>query len=427
MRTPPTGVTRRQVLGTTAAMATLPILERLRSRRDGEQPNIVLILADDLGIETLGCYGGESWETPRLDAMAAAGIRFEHAFSTPLCAPSRAQLMSGRYPFHTKIDRDRIYEARGAIDFDPALGTLAICLRDAGYDTGVFGKWHLASLNRSPHHPQACGFEESVCFRAKELYWDAEILRNGKILGKTKGQFAPDIYHRAVLDFVRAERDRPFFAYYPMQLPHAPLTRVPGLEETNDERELFAAMLRYLDSQVGGLLDAVSAKDSSRDTVVMFTSDNGTASDVRSKWRGRDVRGGKNSLRDAGIRVPLIVLAPGHVEAGRVSDALVDLSDFLPTLGDLGRVPADKRPQGDGQSFAPVLAGAPGAREWIYAQLGDAFCIRDQHWKYSSNGRFLSVEAPGNERVDLRESGDPDVVAARERLAGAAKELRGEG
>ena len=181
-----------------------------------ETPNFVLILADDVGQECLSCYGGESYKTPHLDELAQSGIRFQHCYSMPMCHPTRLTLMTGRYPFRYGN------VAWGSFPESAEAETFARIMADAGYATGVFGKWQLALLRDVPDHAYRLGFQHSDVFGWHEgpRYYEPMIYRNGKVRDDTLGHYGPDLYVRSLIEFIKRNRDRPFLAYFPMALCH---------------------------------------------------------------------------------------------------------------------------------------------------------------------------------------------------------------
>lgn len=333
-------------------------------RRPERPPNVVLILADDLGYECLGADGGTSYATPRLDDMARRGLRFTEGHATPLCTPSRAELLTGRLGF-------RNYERFGYLD--PAERTLGGLFRDAGYATCVVGKWQLSYGVDDPRRPAAFGFETWCLWNTDEergsRYQDPTLNVDGA-RGTHPGAFGPDLACDHGLRFIEGAGDAPFFLYYPMILPHAPFVRTPASppgERTRAER--FGDMVAYADTLVGRVLDRLQELGVAEDTLVLFVGDNGTDRAITSTWRGEEVRGGKSLLQPTGTHVPLLALWPGHLEAG-TCDELVGLADFVPTLAALcGLDPDGDRPL-DGHSFAHCLLGAEGPRRpplvWHY-------------------------------------------------------------
>ena len=242
---PAPGRSRRQflrdVVATAAAGTSLSGCGR--SRRRGGPPNFVVILADDLGIDSVGCYGAESISTPRIDELARLGVRFQNAYSTPLCTPSRVQLLTGRYPFRTGWT-DNIQARLEANDpaappvVDPSERTFAHVLKEKGYVTGVAGKWQLCLFQEEAEHPHQLGFDEYLLwlwmkdkveddYEVSSRYWLPSIFEGGEVQRELPGVYGPDLFCDYVVDFMKRHRDRPFLIYYPMILPHPPFVMTP--------------------------------------------------------------------------------------------------------------------------------------------------------------------------------------------------------
>ncbi|MFW6162275.1 MAG: sulfatase-like hydrolase/transferase [Planctomycetota bacterium] len=386
------------------------------------RPNVVLIMADDLGYECLGCNGGTSYQTPHLDRLAAAGTRFTHAYCTPLCSPTRIEIMTGRYGF-------RNYKGWGVLDPDER--TFGHVLRDAGYATCVSGKWQLCHFHKPENadHPDRAGFDEHCVWtwrykgKKPSRYWDPWIWQNGKLLEGTEGQYGPDIHRDFILDFITRHHDRPFFAYYPMNLVHAPFVPTPDSGDgqagkRKKGKQYYADMVAYMDKCVGQVVAALERLGLRERTLVLFTADNGTPRGITSKMGDVTIPGGKGKMTDAGCHVALIASWPGTTPAGRVCDDLIDFSDVLPTLADLAGA---RLPEGvtlDGRSFLPQLRGEKGSpRDWVYIQLNKKRAVRDRRWKLYADGRLFDVAAdPFEKRPFKPGDGGAEAAAARERL-----------
>ena len=381
------------------------------------RPNILLILADDMGYETVGVNGGESYRTPRLDALARSGIRFENAHSTPKCIPSRVTLMTGRYTFRTNSGRKVL---------PPSEKTFADVLKRAGYATAVAGKWQLSRLKKNPSDPVERGFDEYSLWAWHEgpRYYEPWIWQNGKLLKKeVRDRYGPDWYSRFLIDFMEKNRDRPFVAYYPMTLAHSPdeyeVSR-PGGQKS------YGEMVEYADLIVGRLIDALDRLGLRERTLVIFTADNGSPDFVQSKIPGKVVSRARRMLGDTGTHVPFFASWPGTAPAGTVSAELVDLTDILPTLAELAGA---RLPQGvviDGRSFAPQLQGQPGIRRaWIFTEWKRKSWIRNARWKLYAEGDFYDLDSDPDEARRLG-AGDLDEEgrAARRALESALFDLR---
>jgi len=395
-------------------LTTLTVLPFASAPGEERPPNILFILADDVGREVLGCYGGQSYDTPRIDALAREGMRFQHCYSMPVCHPTRVCFLSGRYPITLGNPR------WGTFPEAEEEHTVASFLRQAGYATAVAGKWQLCLLKKDRQQPARMGFDEWSLFGWHEgpRYHDPMIYENGKVRGDTDGAYGPDLYTEFLIDFVGRNREQPFFAFYSMALCHDVTDDLDGTVPYGpDGRWLtYEEMVHDMDRQVGKLLDALGPLGLEESTVVIYTTDNGTAGasylryadgkfirpEVVSKYRGELIPGGKGELTDWGTRVPLIVRWPGKVPAGEVVTDLVDFSDFLPTFADLAGATIPDDVSFDGLSFARRLRkGEPGLRRYAFAQGkgGGSNCfVRSQDWKYYRDGRLYDMKKDPNEQ-----------------------------
>jgi arylsulfatase A len=402
------------------------------------KPNIILIMADDLGAEGLGCYGSTSYKTPHLDALAKSGIRFTNGFSTPLCSPSRVELMTGRYGFRTGWTQ--LINAGADDYFDPKKEkTFGHVLKAAGYATGIAGKWQLAQFQKHPDHVRECGFDESLMWtwqmdgKRTDRYWNPSIWKGGKLLEGTQDKYGPDLEADFVCDFIRRHKAGPFFFYYPMTLVHNPFEPPPDSKEAKKPGKkgdggarVLADMIAYMDKVVGRIVSTLDELKIRENTVVFFTGDNGTTRGIPSQLGARTVIGGKGSMADTGSRVPLLASWPGTAPAGKVLDDLVNFCDFLPTLGDLAGA---RLPEGvtiDGRSFAPQLRGEAGKpRDWAFTQLGKNRWVRDLRWKLHSDGRLFDIQNDPEESKPLAAGTEPsEAAAARKRLEDILAKLK---
>lgn len=429
---------RRKFLRDVMGAATLPLLGSCarETREPGDRPNFLVIVADDLGIDGVGAYGG-GLETPRIDALAGEGLRFENAYSTPLCTPSRVQLLTGQYPFRTgwldniqsRLDADSTLPPI----VDPKLPTFGKALRDFGYQTACAGKWQLCRFDQHPGHVADLGFDTSRCWLwvkedpenpgewvYTERYWRPSIIEDGVVTEAIEGHYGPDLYSEFLIDFMAANRDRPFLAYYPMALPHPPfqmtpheidpasIVEVPWTDATN-----FPRMVHYMDYLVGRLVDAVDQLGIAKNTVILFLSDNGTPEEIRVRFQGTYRPGGKSTMSEKGMRVPFIARWAGSVLPG-VAEDLIDLSDVMPTLLDLAGAPAPGGVTLDGRSIAPLFRSETlGGRDWIYSQLRDATCVRQGPWKLYSDDRLFNLN---DDPLEKRDRAD-DPIAVRRKNA----------
>ena len=382
-------------------------------------PNIILIMADDLGYECIGANGGTSYHTPELDRLAKSGIRFEHCYAQPLCTPSRVKLMTGMYNV-------RNYVKFGVLDRNQT--TFAHILKNAGYATCVAGKWQLGSQPDSPGH---FGFEESCLWQHTRGRTDGEehdtrysnprLEINGEPVNYTNGEYAPDVTSDFICDFIERHKDKPFFAYYPMILTHCPFVPTPGSADWDSSDRgstsykgdaiYFGGMVSYTDEIVNKITAKLDELGLTENTLIVFTGDNGTDKPVISVMDGRKVEGGKGDMTDAGTRVPLIVNWKGVIPEGEVCNDLVDFTDFLPTLCEIAGFSIPAKLNIDGRSFFPQLIGRTGIpRDWIYIWYsragndGDAKVFaRNQHFKLYRNGNFYDIDNDVLEKKPLQD------------------------
>ena len=394
------------------------------------RPNILLILADDVGYECLGVNGGESYKTPNLDQLAKEGMRFANAYVQPICSPTRVQLMTGQ-------SNVRNYTGFGHLD--PDLPTFSKFLKQAGYATCMVGKWQ---LGKTLGLPQKIGFDESLLWqytlartdaqKRDTRYRDPVLEKDGQVVPSAAGSYGPDEISKYACDFMTRHKDGPFLMYYADLLSHWPFVPTPDSKDWKPPQQLksfkgdtrcFADMIAYMDKSVGKLvakLDALGIRDN---TLILFIGDNGNDSTIRSQWCGQEIQGGKGLTIRAGMHVPFIANWPGVIPPGTACNELVDCSDFLPTLCDLASIELPQNIPFDGRSFLPLLRGQVGnPREWIYSWYSIkgfgkyqelAF---DKKFKLYTDGRFYDMDADPLQNTPL----DPaklDVAA----LAAKAK------
>ena len=413
--------------------ATASCEQRRGASTKPEKPNILLILADDVGREVLGSYGGTSYPTPHLDRLARTGLRFEHAYSMPVCHPSRICLMTGRYPFRLG------HPVWGTFPDQWEERTLPQVLKRAGYATAIAGKWQLTLLREDPEHPFRLGFDQYSLFGWHEgpRYYEPLIWENGRIRSDVRDQYGPDIYVRFLTEFMERHRSGPFFAFYSMALCH---DVTDDLDEPvpfgpRGRYDSYQEMVEAMDQRVGRLVEALDRLGLREKTLIFFTTDNGTpkrsiitARDgklvrepVSSRLGERIIPGGKGDLTDAGTRVPTIANWKGTLPQGESTDAMLDFSDLLPTLADLGgaEIPPDQTL--DGTSFAPLLRAEPGeGRDWVFAEHRGRSWVRTRDWKLYRDGRFFHVADDPDETQAIPSDREP---AARGRLQTALDTL----
>ncbi len=374
------------------------------------RPNIVFILADDLGIDGFGCYGSDRFKnhTPHIDALAKSGLRFDFCYSMPTCNPSRCALMTGRYEFHTGNAPSYREEA-----------SMARTLKHAGYVSGMAGKWR-----QMRDTPGDWGFDEYLSDPSPSgYYWETKYTTNQEPLEAKPGTYGPDLCRDFTLDFFERHKDQPFFFYYPTHLVHNPIVRTPqSTEAGKDQDTLYADNVTYLDKQVGEIVGAIDRLGLRERTIIVFASDNGTAKyGIEHAFiRGRPIYGMKETMFEGGSRVPLIVNWKGNVAPGRTSDDLIDFTDLLPTFAELAGARLPASPVLDGRSFAPQIRGERGTpREWVYVQHNTAheWYVLEHGWKLTQAGNLFDMsDAPFAEKPVSPGEANDAARAARDRL-----------
>jgi arylsulfatase A len=392
-------------------------------------------MADDIGQPVLGCYGGTSYKTPNLDRLAATGIRFNHCYSSPVCAPSRVKIMTGRYGF-------RNYKKWGHIP--PGEITFGHVLKDAGYATALAGKWQMVLQKTDPEHVTKMGFQRNSVFGWHEgpKYHGPLIYENGKLRQEPENKYGPDIFSQFIIDFIKQNKGKPFLAYYSTTLAHEISNdlKVPPPVGPNGRYQTYKELVEYMDKLIGRIVSTLDELGLRENTLILFTTDNGTppkfiTSAVNGKYISeplvsrvgdKTVIGGKGKLTDAGTKVPLIANWPGTTPAGRVSDDLIDFSDFMPTFAELaGTTPPDDRVI-DGVSFAPQLMGKRGnPRLWAYCQRGGKAWARTQRWKLYRAGRLYDMQDDPLEESPILPAADTaETSAARKKLQNVLGSLK---
>ena len=342
----------------------------LRAIDAAERPHIILIMVDDLGYEGVSAYGSTSYQTPTLDGLAKQGVLFNHCYSTPICTPSRVQIMTGKYNFRNYIKFGYL---------DPKQKTFANVLKQAGYQTAIAGKWQLGGDASTVH---GFGFETYSLWHLNgrdSRYWEPRIETNGQLRKDVAKRFGPDVMCDFVVDTIQNRKEKPLFIYWPMCSPHWPFVPTPdspmgGSRERLGKydgkqggTEYFDDMVNYLDKLVGRVVKTLDSEGIRDNTLILFTCDNGCATNIRSVMKDREIVGGKASLPDAGTHVSLVANWPSKMKGGRVVDELVDFTDFLPTLADAAQTELPVKSKIDGQSFLPLLLGEKyQPREWIF-------------------------------------------------------------
>ncbi|MFC1500033.1 arylsulfatase [Candidatus Zixiibacteriota bacterium] len=394
--------------------------------RPGRRPNIIYIMADDLGYGDLGCYGQEKVRTPHIDRLAAEGMRFtDHYAGSTVCAPSRCSLMTGYHTGHTFIRGNREIQPEGQQPIPADSVTVARLLQKAGYVTGATGKWGLGPPG-SEGDPVQQGFDYFYgynCQREAHFYYPEHLWENEQKvvldanLDGAKEIFSHDLIAEKTLDFIRRNSDQPFFLYVPFTIPHAeivvpddslaeyegafPETPYIGSHYGSHEtpRAAFAGMVTRMDRDVGRIRALLEALGISEETLILFTSDNGShlegGHDPRFFGSSGPLRGFKRDLYEGGIRVPMVAWWPGTIAAGTLSDHPSAFWDFLPTACDIAGI--DPPTDGDGISYLPELLGGREQPEHAYL-----------YWEFHEQGRKQAVRMGRWKGVRLHVRSDPD-------------------
>ncbi len=386
------------------------------------KPNIILILGDDVGYEVPSYTGGQSYETPNLDAFAAKGVQFTQCHASPLCSPSRFMLLTGKYNF-------RNYIQWGIMDTSQR--TIANMLHDAGYKTYVAGKWQLSGGDSSihifgfddyiVHNPYFLGLSEELSSR----YKSPSLYKNGAYIADslTLNKYADDIFTDSINSFIHknARAKKPFFIYYPMDLCHPPFSPTPDdaafpswdpLLNISDT-SFFPSMIKYMDKKIQLVIDKVNAEGiASKTIIIIILGDNGTMKDIYSTYKGMRIQGGKSQTIETGLHVPLIIYRNGYTSA-QINNDLIDFTDFLPTIADIAGIPVPAKYHPiDGISFYPQITGMPGSpkKELYYwyspRLLNDKLTIwvQDTTYKLYSTGQFYNFYNDYLETTELKNS-----------------------
>ena len=399
------------------ALSVLPGGVQAANAANRKLPNVVLIMTDDQGWGDIRSHGNDKVDTPVMDRIAAEGARFDRFFVSPVCAPTRASLLTGRYHLRTGTHGvTRGYETMRSEEV-----TIAEALKQAGYATGCFGKWHNGA--HYPQHPNGQGFEEFLGFCAGHWnnYFDTTLERNGKP-SKTKG-YISDVLTTAAVRFIRKNKNSPFFCYLPYNAPHSPF-QVPDkyfdkykARGLDDKTACVYGMCENLDDNIGRILKCVDQLKLSDNTIVLFLTDNGANTD---RYNG-GMKGRKGSTHEGGIRVPLFVRWPGHIKPGSTVSQIAAHIDMFATIIELCGVPMPKTLPQDGVSLAPLLKGEtanwPDRMIFTFRTPGGQTgeipgSVRTQRWRaVTQNKRWELYDMNGDPGQTKDVSGKyPDVV-----------------
>ncbi len=422
-----------------------------------KKPNIVFILADDLGFAEIGANGADKYKTPNIDSLAKSGIRFNHYYTAPLCGPSRALILTGRYAFRSgAVTQD----ACGSIirTGEKAEIMVPTVMKKAGYATAMIGKWGQLLPSGDPAE---WGFDHVLSFKASGVYWNkvaaaSWVKQYGlagdkgsedgvranpgpynideKHLMMADNEYMPDLMHKDAVAFINENKDKPFLLYYSMSHVHAQILPTPdsklpapGLDTAARYAQVYNDNINYMDKLVGKLLAELDRLKLRDNTVIFFMGDNGTAkaaSDLATIG-GRRLIGQKGGMEEGGGLVPFLVSWKGVTPAGKVNQNFTDASDLLPTFAEIAGAPLPENRIIDGKSLLPQIKGeTKSPRTWAFTQLGANYYVREAGWKLNQAGQLFDMKnAPFEEILVPADSKDEAAVTARKRLSAALAEL----
>ncbi len=400
---------------------------RISDTAINERPNIIVILADDIGFDAIACNGNQSFKTPNIDNMAKAGMRFNQCHASPLCSPSRFMFVTGKYNF-------RNFTEWGVMN--PKEKTFANILKDGGYTTYVAGKWQLDGGDQSIRN---FGFDDYIVWDPLEhdthgsIYKNPRTYQNAKFATKEEAnnKFGDDIFTSHILSFIQKNKNKPFFVYYPLGLCHPPFTPTPDDPEfatwvssdRHSDSSFFPSMMQYMDKKVGQIIDSVKAWQLYDNTIIMFIGDNGTPKGIYYKASEKNLQGAKGITSEAGTKVPFFLTWPNKIKPAQVNNSLIDFTDFVPTLADIaGLKIAPAFGAFDGQSFYGQLTGQDTTkRDWIFCHFNannngkdkTTRWIQDTTYKlYDVTGTFFNITTDPEEKNPL----SPTTITPAEKL-----------
>ena len=391
-----------------------------KAQKNSTPPNIVMILADDLGYECINSYGGTSYNTPHLTQLAQTGMQFENCHSQPICTPSRVKLMTGRSNKKNHVKFGYL---------NPKEKTFSQLFREKGYATMIAGKWQLGKDASLPDH---FGFDEHILWQLTtsgrdslgrdKRYVNPVLEINGEIYEKNEGKYSTAMVVGYVNDFIKRKKNQPFLVYYPMILTHCPFDPTPhskdwdpsdlGSKTYKGNAKYFGDMVSYMDFSVGRIVKQLDDLGLRENTIILFTGDNGTDVPIVSMMDNLPVVGGKGKTTDNGTHVPLIVNWKGVIAPNKRSEALVDFSDFFPTLCEAAGISPDDSLDLDGISFYPQLVGKYGPkREWIHTwynrdggsnpMSATSEWVRNENYKLYVGNKFYNLKKDPEEKNSI--------------------------
>jgi arylsulfatase A-like enzyme len=383
-----------------------------------DKPNVVIILADDQGWGDLSVHGNTNLSTPNIDSLARDGALFEHFYVCAVCAPTRAEFLTGRY--HPRGGVHGVTTGAERLNLDEK--TIADTFKAAGYATGAFGKWHNGS--QFPYHPRARGFDEYYGFTSGHWgsYFDPELDHNGTLV-RGKGYISDDLTNHA-LDFVDQNRNRPFFCYLPLNTPHSPMQvtdrfykKFASLDpkmRSQDPNEDMAmtraalAMCENIDWNVGRVLTRLDQLKLADNTIVLYFSDNGPNS---WRWNG-GMKGRKGSVDEGGLRVPALIRWNGHIRPGTRVRQIAGAIDLLPTFSDMVGIPIISKKPLDGKSLKPLLVSqnVSWPDRMIFSLQGRRISVRTQQYRLDADGGLFDIASDPSQTRDIAAE-KPDIAA----------------
>lgn len=426
------GVCSLGIISTATGMA------QTTSRKPAKQsskPNIIYILADDFGAECPGVYGGGTYSTPNINAMAEQGVMYSNMHALPLSCPTRVQTLTGKYSYKN-------YVAFGYINPDEK--TFAHLAKEAGYATAMVGKWQ---LGRSREVPGLLGFDEWCLVQLqvyKDFYLNGGTDRYANTYVDNNGRYdlslyGPDEFQQYAFNFIdrQHKQNKPFLLYYTTPLVHTPFTPTPDSESwdldvagrSKQDKKHFPDMIKYMDKQLGQLIAKLKRDGLWENTILIFTADNGTTTKTTSRMKdGTLVQGGKGTTTEYGTHVPLIITWGSKIKGGQVSEKLVDMTDFLPTFADAMGVKVPKDWDVDGVSLYPELCGkTPLPREYSVCHFNPCWptsptanaarIVRTARYKLYHDGRFIDASTDKLDQHPIpMGKGSPEAESVRKRL-----------
>ena len=407
------------------------------------KPNIVYILADDLGFAELSCNGSDRYKTPNIDALANAGVRFTRFYTVPLCGPSRALILTGRYGFRSGAvtqDACKTIIRTG----EKAEIMIPTVLKKAGYASALIGKWGQLTPSGDPSD---WGFDHELYYKGSGMYWNSKVAQpmseggevrgdpdtyvlDGKTIKVKDDEYIPDLLHKDATAWMEAQKGRPFFLYYSLSQVHGEILPTPDSipapkGESNAQRtqRLLADNIGYMDKLVGKLVAELERLKLRENTVIVFMGDNGSTKSaaVDATIGGRRIEGEKGSMKEGGGLVPFFATWPGVMASGKVNANVADASDLLPTFAEIAGAPLPTGRVIDGRSLVSQLKGdTKSPRTWAFCQLSNNYYVREAGWKLDQSGTLYDMkDAPFKEVPVAADTKDEAALAARQRLSAA--------